>query len=205
MPFHRATEFTPDNPGAFNNLGSAYLHVGDFDRAAEAFSRSLVLEPRRASYSNSGTVLYYRGRYREAVEMFRKAIELAPADHRLWGNLADALLLDSSSEEASRAYRHALELAEGELAINPAHAVNQAQTAYYAARLRDGDRARQRIAIALAEGDNDNTVHYYVALAELGLGNKAGAVKHARRARELGYPEVLLRSAPELREIRGAI
>ena len=204
-PFRRATEFTPDNPGAFNNLGSAYLHVGDFDRAADAFSRSLALEPRRASYSNAGTVLYYRGRYREAVEMFRKAIELAPADHRVWGNLADALLLESRLDESSQAYRRALELAEGELAINPSHAVNQAQTAYYSARLQDGDRARQRIAIALAEGDDDNTVHYYVALAELGLGDTAAAVRHARRARELGYPEVLLRSAPELREIRGTI
>ena len=45
---------------------------------------------------------------------------------------------------------------------------------------------------ALAEGDNTNEVHYYVALAELGLGNRAGAVSHAQRARELGYPEVFL-------------
>jgi hypothetical protein len=55
---------------------------------------------------------------------------------------------------------------------------------------------------ALAEGDKINEVHYYVALAELGLGNQADAVSHVRRARELGYPEVFLRSAPELEAVR---
>ena len=58
---------------------------------------------------------------------------------------------------------------------------------------------------ALAEGDNINEVHYYVALAELGLGNQSGAVSHAKRARELGYPEVFLKSAPELQAVRKSI
>ncbi len=204
-PFQRATELTPDNPSAFNNLGSAYLYLGEFDRASESFSRSLAIEPRRASYSNLGTVLYYRGLYAEAAAMTRKAIELTPADHRLWGNLADALARDGKTGEADAAYRRALELAEADLAINPSHAVNLAQTAYYASRLRNGDRARQCIARALAEGNNSNTVHFYVALAELGLGEKPKAVQHARRALELGYPEVLLKAFPELSEIRTII
>jgi len=204
-PFQRATELTPDNPSAFNNLGTAYLHVGDFDRAAAALTRSLAIEPRRASYSNLATVLYYRKRYPEAIANFRKAIELAPADHRLWGNLADALDFSGQEDEAVQASRRALELAEAALAVNPRHAVNLAQTAYYAGRLGFGDRARQSIHKALAEGNNDNTVHYYVARAELELGNKSRAASHARRALELGYPEVLLNAAPELDEIRKAI
>jgi TolB-like protein/class 3 adenylate cyclase/tetratricopeptide (TPR) repeat protein len=204
-PYQRAVSLDPGNPGAFNNLGVAYLYAGDFDKALDAFSRSLAIEPRRSSYSNAGTVLYYRGRYREAAEMFRKAIELAPADHRPWGNLADALRFATRADEALPAYRKALELAEAELAVNPRHAVNQAQAAYYAARLRRGDRARRGIEAALAEGGTDNTVHYYVALAELGMGDRSAAQAHARRARELGYPEVLMRAAPELSEIRPSL
>ena len=72
--------------------------------------------------------------------------KLAPSDHRPWGNLADALLFGGHRGEADRAYARALELAEAELAVNPKHAVNQAQTAYYSSRLRRGDRARQCIA-----------------------------------------------------------
>ncbi|MBX3702231.1 MAG: tetratricopeptide repeat protein [Steroidobacteraceae bacterium] len=204
-PFERATRLAPDNPNAFNNLGGAYILLGEFDMAAQAVARSLALEPRRASYSNSGLVHYYRGRFREAADMFRKAIELAPADHRLWGNLADALRFDARGDEAAQAYRRALDLVDGELAVNPKHAVNQAQAAYYAIRLGIRDRARGSIDVALAEGDHSNYVHYYVALAELGLGNRTQAVTHARRARELGYPEALLRAAPELGDLRTTI
>ena len=137
--------------------------------------------------------------------MFRKATEVAPSDHRPWGNLADALLFGGHPAEAGRAYARALELAEAELAVNPRHAINQAQTAYYSTRIRHGDRARQCIEMALADGDNDSEVHYYVGLAELGLGDKERAAFHVRRARELGWPEVFLKSAPELRGIRNKI
>jgi len=205
VPYERATVLQPDNPNAFNNLGAAYLYLGEFEKAAVAFSRSLALAPGRGSYSNTGIVQYYRGRYREAAELFAKATELAPADHRLWGNLADALLFDGRPAEARDAYATAMQRVEGELSINPKHAVNQAQAAYYATRLGDGDRARQCMEAALAEGDKINEVHYYVALAQLGLGNQADAVSHVNRARELGFPEVFLRSAPELEAVRNNI
>jgi serine/threonine-protein kinase len=205
VAFERATLLAPDNPSAFNNLGAAYVQLGDFDKAAGAFQQSLALEPRRSSYSNAATVHYYRGRHREAADMFRKAIEFAPGDHRLWGNLADALFYVSQAAEAMKSYRRALDLVEGELEINPRHAENQAQAAYYASRLGNDDRARQSIAVALTEGDASFYVHYYVALAELGLGDKTSAIAHIRRARQLGYPESLLRAAPELGDIRTMI
>jgi adenylate cyclase len=200
--YERATQLAPDNASALSNLGGAYLYMGDFEKAADASTRSLAIAPGRASYSNTGFGHYYLGRYAEAAEMFRKAIDFAPSDHRLWGNLADAQLFGGRREEAGETYRRALELVDGELAVNPKHAVNQAQAAYYATRLGDKNRARRSIAIALSEGEGDNYVHYYVALAELGLGEKSRALAHARRARELGLAESIMRAAPELGEIR---
>ncbi|HEX9708113.1 MAG TPA: tetratricopeptide repeat protein [Steroidobacteraceae bacterium] len=202
LAYERATALAPDNPTALSNLGGAYMVMGDFENAADAFARSLALEPRRASYANLGIVEYYLGRFGKAGGKFRKAIELAPSDHRLWGNLADALLFDSRTDEAHSAYRRALELVDGELAVNPKHALNQAQAAYYATRLGEKDRARRSVAIALSEGQDNIFVQYYVALAELGLGDRSAALAHARRARDLGYPENLMRAAPELGEIR---
>jgi tetratricopeptide (TPR) repeat protein len=99
-------------------------------------------------------------------------------------------------------YRRALELVDGELAVNPKDAVNQAQAAYYATRLGEQDRARRSIAVALAEGEREVYAQYYVALAELGLGDSSAALAHLKRARELGYPEKLMRAAPELGELR---
>jgi tetratricopeptide (TPR) repeat protein len=200
--YERATILAPDDAIALSNLGGAYLMTGNFEKAADAFSRSLALEPRRASYSNTGTVKYYLGSFGEAAEMFRKAIGFAPADHRLWGNLADAQLFDSQPEEARKSYRRALDLADSELAVNPRDAENQAIAAYYATRLDDSKRAKRGVEIALSEGSGDVYVQYYVALAELGLGNASTALAHARRARELGYPETLMRAAPELGDLR---
>jgi class 3 adenylate cyclase/TolB-like protein/Flp pilus assembly protein TadD len=200
--YERATLLTPDNPTALSNLGGAYMLMGNFEKAADAFARSLALVPHAGSYANTGIIHYYLGRYGEAAEMFHKAIEFAPGDHRYWGNLADALYFDSRAEEARVACARALALADGELAVNPKHAVNQAQAAYYAIRLGDSERARRGIANALAEGSGNIYVHYYVALAQLGLGETAAAVAHVKRARQLGYPEQLIRAAPELEQIR---
>jgi tetratricopeptide (TPR) repeat protein len=200
--YERTTVLTPDNPDAFNNLGTAYILAGDLELASRALARSLAIEPRRGGYGNSGSVEYYLGRYKSAQDMFRKSIEMVPTDHRAWGNLADALRFDAQPVEARQAYRKAFELAEGELAVNPRHAINQAQAAYYAIQLGDAGRARLGIESALREGDDSTYVHYYVALTELGLGDKSKALAHVRRARELGYPEVLLKAAPELGEIR---
>jgi TolB-like protein/Tfp pilus assembly protein PilF len=203
--YERTTELTPDNPDAFNNLGIAHMLTGDFEQASRALARSLAIEPRRSGYGNSGSVEYYLGRYGPAQDMFRKSIEIVPTDHRAWGNLADALRFDAQPDEARQAYRKALDLVEDELAVNPSHAVNQAQAAYYAIQLGDAGRARRGIESALHNGDEITYVHYYVALTELGLGDEAKALAHVRRARELGYPEVLLKAAPELGDIRKAL
>jgi class 3 adenylate cyclase/TolB-like protein/Flp pilus assembly protein TadD len=203
--YEQAAVLAPDNPDAFSNLGAAYFLAGDFDRAARALKRGLEIEPRRAGYTNYGSLQYYRGHYAEAESLFRKAIETAPADHRLWGNLADAQRFGSRPVDARHSYRKALDLANAELAVNPNHPINQAQAAYYAIQLGDGPRARQGVAAALPAGDGDPYVHYYVALAVLGLGDTPRAAVHLRRARELGYPEAMLKAAPELGDLRNTI
>jgi len=203
--YEQAAVLAPDNPDAFSNLGAAYFLSGDFDRAARALKRGLEIEPRRAGYTNYGSLQYYLGHYQEAESLFRKAIDMAPADHRLWGNLADAQRFGSRPGEARETYRRALELADGELAINPNLSINQAQAAYYAIQLGDRIRARQGIAAALPAGDGDPYVHYYVALTVLGLGDAPKAVTHLRRARDLGYPEAMLKAAPELGDLRNRI
>ncbi|MGH8244264.1 MAG: tetratricopeptide repeat protein [Steroidobacteraceae bacterium] len=204
-PYQRAALLEPDSASAFNNLGIAYLYAGNFEQATEAFSRSQAIEPRHSSYSNIGTGYYYRGRFADAANMFRMATELSPDDHRLWGNFADALLFDGRPDEARLAYGRALALADKELAVNPKQAYNQALSAYYSARLGNKEQARRRVESALSAAGNGNEAYLYVGLAELVLGDEASAARHVRRARELGYPEVFLKSAPELAAIRDEI
>ena len=43
--WHRATELDPSYAAPWNNLGIAYEHEGEFDKAREAYERALALEP----------------------------------------------------------------------------------------------------------------------------------------------------------------
>ena len=43
--WNRATELDPSYAAAWNNLGIAYEHEGEFDKAREAYEKALALEP----------------------------------------------------------------------------------------------------------------------------------------------------------------
>ncbi len=202
--YRRVTELSPGSAAAFSNLGAALEMTGDLLGAAHAFEKSLELEPTRSAYSNSGTVYYFLGRFAAAADMFRKASGLASADHRVWGNLADALYqIPADRLEASREYRHAIALAESGLAVNPQDALTWIQLAYYYSRVGDTERAKRYTARALQLGPEVGYVHYYSALIAIQHQDTAAALDALRRAVELGYPAQLVRAAPEFADLRG--
>ena len=79
-----------------------------------------------------------------------------------------------SQAAEARSYRRALELAEAELAINPKHASTRRRRRIIPAGSATRSAPGERIAVALAEGEDGNYVHYYAALVDLGLGDEAG-------------------------------
>jgi len=193
----------PASALAFNNLGAALLLTGDFSGAAQAFERSLELEPTRSAYSNAGTVYYFMGRLDDAERMFTRATEIAGEDHRVWGNLADALYRDPARrDEAARHYRRAILLAERDLAVNDEDAVTWAQLGYYYARIGDLGRAQQYVKRARSRGSTVFWAHYYFALVALAAGDRSAAVEDLRQALELGYPRHLLAAEPEFASLR---
>jgi TolB-like protein/Flp pilus assembly protein TadD/DNA-binding winged helix-turn-helix (wHTH) protein len=196
--FRRVTELSPSSPTAFNNLGGALLMSGDFQAADIALNQSLKLAPTRSAYSNSGTVYYYLGRFADAARMFRKSTELAPGDHRVWGNLADALYqIEATRPEAKQQYRHAAQLAERRVAVNPKDANAWMQLAFYYARLGEMSHSRPCMTRGLELGADDVFVQYYAALVELEEHDITGALDSLRRAIDLGYPIQMVRAAPE--------
>lgn len=201
--YRRVTELIPASPIAFNNLGAALLVSGDFEGAAAAFDRSLALEPSSSAYSNAGTVDYFLGRYADAARMFTRATELTAQDHRVWGNLADALWqIDGRRAEAQSAYRRAIGLAHRGLEVNARDAVSWSQLAYYGARVRDDSDVRGYTSRALELNPDDPNVRYYTALTALELGDPAAAMESLSRAVALGYPAPLVRAAPDFASLR---
>src|SRR4029077_8391476 len=204
--YRRVTELIPASPLAFNNLGAALEMSGDFQGAAAAFEHSLALEPTRSAYSNSGTVYYFLGRYADAARMFSRATEIAGEDHRVWGNLADALWqTDAGRPQAQSDYHRAIALAQRSLEVNPKDAVTWIQLAYYSSRAGDTDRVQRSASRALALGPDDLYVHYYAARIALERRDSAAALDSLSRAVGLGYPTRLVRAAPDFVSLRNNV
>ncbi len=196
--FKRVAELLPGSASAFSNLGGAQLFNGEFQSAAAAFDRSLKIAPSRSGYSNSGTVYYFMGRFADAVRMYRKATELAPEDHRVWGNLADALYqMESERSEATQQYRHAIKLAQSRVAVNPKDATTWIQLAFYHARLGESALSAPALNRALALGQDDVYVQYYAALTEFEEHHTEATLERLNRAIRLGYPKQMVRAEPE--------
>ena len=202
--YRRVTELSPASATAFNNLGAALEMSGDFQSAASALDQSLNLEPTRSAYSNSGTVYYFLGRFADAARKYRKATELASEDHRVWGNLADALYqIKASRPQAEHEYRHAILLAQRRVAVNPNDATTWIQLAFYHARVGELSRAEPCKVRALALAADDVYVQYYAALIALEERNVEVALGALRRAIDLGYPTQMVRAAPEFSGFHG--
>ncbi|MGH8268237.1 MAG: tetratricopeptide repeat protein [Steroidobacteraceae bacterium] len=204
VPFYRrVTQLIPASPVAFNNMGAALEMSGDFAGAAAAFGRSLALEPTRSAYSNSGTVYYFLARYEDAARMFSRATQIAAADHRVWGNLADALWqIDSRRADARGAYRRAIALAQRSLEVNPRDAVSWMQLAFYSTRIGDADHAQRYTSRALALDSDDVYVHYYGALIALERRDSATALESLEKAVHGGFPAQMVRAAPDFTSLR---
>lgn len=114
-----ATALYPDTATTWNNLGAAKFMMGSYEDAGDAWARATLIEPNRTTYTNTGLAYYYSGQFEKSAEMQRKAIELAPTDHRAWGRLGDSLsYIEGKSSESVAAYEKAVELAQDQLKVN---------------------------------------------------------------------------------------
>jgi tetratricopeptide (TPR) repeat protein/TolB-like protein len=185
------------------NLGTALSLSGHEEEAESAFRRALDLEPNSQTYDKLGLLLYSRGMFSEAVEMFERAITLRPRYLLLHSHLGDALNADGRSGLAADAYRKAQELAIAALEVNPNDAFTQLDLAWICAALDDFDCASDLIESALASIPEDPFTHYTKALIDTRFGAVDEALRSLERAVSLGYATALLESDPNLAILRG--
>ena len=169
----RVVELNPKNSAAWNNLGTAYHSLQQYDAAKVAWDSALQLEPTRTAYTNRGLQYFYEGRYTDSAEMQMKAIELAPSDHRAWGRLGDSYRAMGENEELGKeAYATAIPLAETRLEINDQDWRSNAQLATYLVQMGREEEARQQIDIALGVSNRHPEALLYAALAFHAVGDE---------------------------------
>jgi arylsulfatase A-like enzyme/Flp pilus assembly protein TadD len=106
------------DPEIWNYIGLAYSHKGDFEKAASALEQALTIDDRFAfSYRNMGNVLLTRfqhskdaGTLEEAIQNYRRAVELEPEYGAAYNSLGVALKEAGFIDEAISNWEKAFDL-----------------------------------------------------------------------------------------------
>jgi tetratricopeptide (TPR) repeat protein len=95
-----AVRLYPKDQGAHFNLGIAYGAMGNEDEIAE-YKRTLEIDADYVpAYLNWGGALYAKGQYEQAIELYRKAIDINPLNAPLHYSLSVALDQIGKKQEA---------------------------------------------------------------------------------------------------------
>ncbi len=133
-------------------------------------------------------VLFYRGRYLEAIPLFERAIEIGPKTYLLYLDLGQTFRQANLPDQAKEAYQKSATIAEAELAKNSRDAVVQAHLAYLWARLDQKRQAESEAVLALQLRPESANASRWVVMAYEALGERERALAVAERA-----PDVALR------------
>ncbi len=200
--FRHSIALKPDSIYAYANLSAVLLRLGRDDEALSVIQQGLRIRPHSRLYNNLGTTLYARGRYEEAAAAFRAALSDgrgSPNDYLKWANLADALRwLPEREQEARAAYARALALLEPSLHTEQPDATRHGRAALYAARLGRRDEALRFLGQAQSVAGDDADFRFRAVLTSEALGDRESSLEHLEAAIELGYPQHLVESDPDL-------
>jgi tetratricopeptide (TPR) repeat protein len=108
--FRKVLSVSPDHAGALNYLG--YMLTDRNVRLNEALSmiqKALSRDPNNGAYLDSLGWVYFRmGRFQEAEEQIRRAVDLVPGDPTMFDHFGDALMQQRKVKEAVAAWEEAL-------------------------------------------------------------------------------------------------
>ena len=204
--FQRVLDLAPDNAYALSNVAAVYLHMGELERAALALQRSLLLRPTSSAYCNTGSAYFFLGRYAEAAAMYRKAVELAGKDHRMWGGLGEALRqIPGEDQGAAEALREAARWARVRLQVDPGDPHARSGLAVYLAQLGELEAATAALAEALAGDPDDMYVQYNAAKVWVLHDQPERARAALANTLKLGYPAALAERDPDLSVLVAAV
>jgi tetratricopeptide (TPR) repeat protein len=110
------TAQSPKNAQDWDDLGELFLKMGSFDEAVEAFQKAIDLEPETGKpYGNLAYTLVLQNRYKEAVPLYQKSINLLDDDKAkatAWNHLGNVYRKLNDYDNAIKAYQKAVVLSD---------------------------------------------------------------------------------------------
>jgi len=176
----RALQVDPQNVQANINLISLYARVGEPEKAEQHFQAAVQLNPGRAdAYYNHGVLLFMQDMYQDAEHAYRQALLINPFYAEGHNNLGFLLEKQGRTEDALEEYRAALK-------NQPNYRLAHYHVATILARQKKYDEAIEHLLKTLVpEDETTPTYMYALAIAYGRKGDRANALKYARKARDL--------------------
>lgn len=187
----------PDNSVVLNNIGAAYLYIGEFDKAAVALEKASKVEPNVSSFMNAGTMFYFSKDFNKSVEMYKQAIRIQPNDVELLVNIADAYNFIPGAESISNQYYEvARRIALEDVRVNSGSVSSYQFLSMIYSHFGDIDDAQKMIAAAEALDLNNVVTQYANLRVSIAKGDRDAIDKNLNRLIELGYSEKLVKADP---------
>ncbi|WP_340118614.1 tetratricopeptide repeat protein [Pelagibius sp. 7325] len=99
--FRKAMEFEPSFSTSYFNCANAMRLLHELDKAKAHYDKAIEIDPARGEFIHNMALVYVeQGRHKEALECFRKAVELEPNEPALQFSLARSLWRNEMFEES---------------------------------------------------------------------------------------------------------
>ncbi len=177
--FERSIAIDPRDPRPYMDVALLYASTNDLDKAIDRYQKGLSLDGRYgAAYYNYGRLLITRGRYKEAADALKHAVQINPADTEARTGLVEAFLRGQQRQEAADQVRVFLESSQVPL---------PALVSLGALLVGGGELelAKAVLTRALSISPNSPGAHLELSKFYLALHDGHNAVRAAQRAAEL--------------------
>jgi tetratricopeptide (TPR) repeat protein len=201
--FRQALAIAPDNSLALRDLGLVSLQLGQYADAQSNLEKSAQIQPTFATFSTLAEVLSTEGKYQDAIEMSKKALDLDPTNYVAWGNLASAYIpVPGDRAKAIETYRKAIQLAESARKETPHDPQLLATVGGYYAFLGDADRSAPLLREAVMLAPENPDILFRAGEGYEILHRRGDAIPLIVQSIALGFHSNQLQQLPELASLR---
>ncbi len=179
--YNEALQLKPNFVMAYNNRGTAYNNLSQYDRALADLDAAIELKPDFAeAYNNRGFAYNHLNQNERAIADYSTAIELKPDFADAYNNRGFAYFSQQQCERAIQDYTTAIEL-------NPNNATTYINRSAAYFLLEQYDRALADLDAAIELKPDDAGVYVGRGVCWQRLGDEAKARADFARARQLGW------------------
>ncbi|HLI62963.1 MAG TPA: tetratricopeptide repeat protein, partial [Terriglobales bacterium] len=185
----RVLKLDPNHKNVWNEMGRAYMGLGQTDQAIAAFKKQIesnAYDP--FAYNALGLAYQQKGDYEDAIQQFQKQIEINPLDPYAHGNLGDLYVREKKFADAVPELEKAVDIQPK----NPLLQISLGQ-AYIATHQTDKGMAAFEKAISLSPTPLTwNNIAYSLAEQNVQLDRAQNYADSAIRALETQLGDVTL-------------